>query len=83
MIWVLVFSLAARLEYSSISCCGEDVYKRQEQAIQSYNRDLHMEQNFDLLSREFMIGSQKSCLYFIDGDGYGQVTTQIMRAFMD
>lgn len=42
-----------------------------------------MEQNFDLLSREFMIGSQKSCLYFIDGDGYGQVTTQIMRAFMD
>ncbi len=40
---------------------------------------LNIEDNFDILTREFNIGSQKCCLYFVDGDAQNDVLTNVMR----
>ncbi|MDD4689499.1 MAG: spore germination protein [Eubacteriales bacterium] len=43
---------------------------------------LNLNDNFDILTREFDIGSQKCCLYFVDGCAQNDVITNIMRHFL-
>lgn len=40
---------------------------------------LNIDDNFDILTRDFNIGSQKCRLYFVDGDAQNDVLTNVMR----
>ncbi len=53
-----------------------------DENIKNIEEYLHIEQNFDLIFREFYIGPQKAALYFVDGTGDTTVMTEMMKFFM-
>lgn len=54
-----------------------------DECIRLYKEEISFDKNFDVIFREFKIGMQKSCLFLLDGDAASQVTTQIMRSFLE
>ena len=53
-----------------------------DENIKNIEEYLHIEQDFELIFREFYIGPQKAALYFVDGTGDTTVMTEMMKFFM-
>ena len=51
--------------------------------VTNFKTKAAFDKNFDMICREFIMGNQKAALFLIDGDSSAQVSTQIMRSFID
>lgn len=54
-----------------------------EKSVSDFKREAATDKNFDIITREFKIGIQKAAFFLLDGDSHSQVTTQIMRSFLE
>lgn len=54
-----------------------------EKSVADFKREAATDKNFDIITREFKIGVQKAAFFLLDGDSHSQVTTQIMRSFLE
>lgn len=54
-----------------------------EKAVDDFCREAATDKNFDIITRRFKIGVQKAAFFLLDGDSHSQVTTQIMRSFLE
>ncbi len=54
-----------------------------EKSVADFKREAATDKNFDIIIREFKIGIQKAAFFLLDGDSHSQVTTQIMRSFLE